>query len=283
MPRTHLHAITKRGLLTHELPYYCFVTPHDNEQEEAGDTLIHTFLKPNWYYCETRWFSFVGSVAGVQARSDTAYFEKHSTILHTTTFDATGKSGLVYANKNTYAEARDALIGVVVENSNLGTAGQAKEGLEGFYIWRAGLFFNTASLPDYAVVVSAKLIFKVQFGGKFSAIYDDDQHLIVLPGDVFVDNEIAPAHYWYLKDVTLQLGSTDKYTWTAGGHASLTEIDLNMDLVTIDKEGITKFALRGSHDINNIPDVLFTERNRYDYQVPRLAQTGWCWLELKWR
>ncbi|GAH84088.1 unnamed protein product, partial [marine sediment metagenome] len=49
----------------------------DNEQEEAGDTLSHTWLKSNWPVCETRWFYFVGSQGGTPSVSETAIFKFH--------------------------------------------------------------------------------------------------------------------------------------------------------------------------------------------------------------
>ena len=59
--------------------YLCFVAYEDNEQLEAGDTLIHTFVKPNWQYCTTRYFYFWGTINSVTARSTTGLFTKHKT------------------------------------------------------------------------------------------------------------------------------------------------------------------------------------------------------------
>lgn len=69
-----------RGLATLADIRVCFVVPHANEQEEPGDTLIHTFTKTEWPICETRWYYFSGTVDGVDSPSNTPVFEKHRTI-----------------------------------------------------------------------------------------------------------------------------------------------------------------------------------------------------------
>ncbi|GAI64488.1 unnamed protein product, partial [marine sediment metagenome] len=52
-PRKHHTTRIIRGL---EVPwgvYFCFVGWKAVEQNEAGDTLIHTFEIPEWSYCQT--------------------------------------------------------------------------------------------------------------------------------------------------------------------------------------------------------------------------------------
>lgn len=60
-PRKHIDPVFERGLFIHSNPRFCFVAYEENEQEEPGDTLSHTFLKPDWRVCETRHFIFTGS------------------------------------------------------------------------------------------------------------------------------------------------------------------------------------------------------------------------------
>jgi hypothetical protein len=57
--------------------YICFTAYHDNEQEEAGDTLVHTFIKVDWPVCQTRYFYFYGSIAGEMCVSTSAVFALH--------------------------------------------------------------------------------------------------------------------------------------------------------------------------------------------------------------
>lgn len=66
-----------RGLKTLSDYHYCFVIYRDNEQEEPGDTTIHTFTKEPWANCETRWFYFHGTIGDVGSPSTSAYFKYH--------------------------------------------------------------------------------------------------------------------------------------------------------------------------------------------------------------
>lgn len=78
-PQKHVLPRNERGAgLGHYLDQ-CFVAYHDNEQEEAGDTTTHTFLKTNWPVCQTRWFIFHGTREAIPTPSASPIFEKHRT------------------------------------------------------------------------------------------------------------------------------------------------------------------------------------------------------------
>ncbi len=76
-PWVHRKERIVRGLTVPWDAYWCFAAWTENEQEEPGDTLAHTFVKPGWQYCETRWFCFRGTVEGVLSPSDSPIFSKH--------------------------------------------------------------------------------------------------------------------------------------------------------------------------------------------------------------
>ena len=57
--------------------YFCFTIFQDNEQEEPGDTLTHTFLKYEWAICEDIYFYFWGLVGATTCQSTTAIFKLH--------------------------------------------------------------------------------------------------------------------------------------------------------------------------------------------------------------
>ncbi|KKM95048.1 hypothetical protein LCGC14_1192130 [marine sediment metagenome] len=44
----HLHALDTRGDRLMKDPKYCFVEWLEVEQNEAGDTMVHTFNFPSW-------------------------------------------------------------------------------------------------------------------------------------------------------------------------------------------------------------------------------------------
>lgn len=77
-PRIHSKASVRRGLALMKDVRFCFTTYHDNEQEEDGDTLVHTFLKPDWPVCETRFFYFWGEITGEVSNSTSPLFELHN-------------------------------------------------------------------------------------------------------------------------------------------------------------------------------------------------------------
>ena len=57
--------------------YFCFDAYEDNEQEEAGDTLQHTFIKEPWPVCQTRFFYFHGTINGIASPSTSPILKKH--------------------------------------------------------------------------------------------------------------------------------------------------------------------------------------------------------------
>lgn len=58
---------------------FCFVVFEDLEQNEPGDTLTHTFTWTGWEYCQTRYFYFWSTAAGIPLVSTSCIFQKHST------------------------------------------------------------------------------------------------------------------------------------------------------------------------------------------------------------
>ena len=80
-PDIHLDPVILRGLPTHYMPRYCFDVFQDNEQIEPDDTLIHTFEKPDWAICTTRYFYFWGTIASQPSPSESNLFKKHRTAI----------------------------------------------------------------------------------------------------------------------------------------------------------------------------------------------------------
>lgn len=76
-PGKHKTEIIRRGERWKDAIRFCFVNPIQNEQEEEGDTIYHTFIKEPWAGCETRWFTFRATIDGVWSPSATAIFIKH--------------------------------------------------------------------------------------------------------------------------------------------------------------------------------------------------------------
>lgn len=76
-PQIHKIPVLRRGLYLHTDIRICFVAYKDHEQEEAGDTTIHTFIEEPWPVCQTRWFMFRGTIDGIESPSTSGLFTKH--------------------------------------------------------------------------------------------------------------------------------------------------------------------------------------------------------------
>ena len=76
-PQEHIIPRYRRGVHIYDDKRFCFVTYHDNEQEEASDTFEHTFSKTAWPICQTRYFYFHGTISGVTSKSTSCIFTKH--------------------------------------------------------------------------------------------------------------------------------------------------------------------------------------------------------------
>ena len=76
-PKIHPFPVVRRGLIVRDDVYFCFDVYDDNEQDEPGDTLVHTFTKHGWPVCQTWFFYFHGTVNDVVSPSTSAIFSKH--------------------------------------------------------------------------------------------------------------------------------------------------------------------------------------------------------------
>lgn len=76
-PWYHRIPVTRRGVEFLADNRICFTVYEDNEQEEAGDTLEHTFIKEPWAHCETRYFYFHGTIAGIASVSTSPIYAYH--------------------------------------------------------------------------------------------------------------------------------------------------------------------------------------------------------------
>lgn len=78
-PEKHPYTVLIRGQPLSGRARFCFVTWHQNSQIEPGNTITHTFYKPNWPICQTRYITFRASIGGFWCKSSTAIFSLHRT------------------------------------------------------------------------------------------------------------------------------------------------------------------------------------------------------------
>ncbi len=78
-PWIHKKPSLRRGVAFAEDVRFCFTVFEDNEQNESGDTLEHTWWKKDWPVCTTKWLYLWGSKSGEVCQSTTAPFSYHNT------------------------------------------------------------------------------------------------------------------------------------------------------------------------------------------------------------
>lgn len=171
-PRKHAKPIWRRGLQVAYDARFCFVVFFDLEQNEPGDTLIHTFTWLGWVVCQTRWFYFWATSSGEPMHSTSPIFQKHYTFVpvpttvylypdanpETTSFD--GDSGRFLSGGGTWAnihdgagtntrDLHDTMMPCYIQA--LTNPGQWR------LIWRNEILFDGSVIPPASTIQAAEL------------------------------------------------------------------------------------------------------------------------------
>jgi len=253
-PVRHATSLVKRGLAVPWGAYFCFVAWKSVEQQQAGDTLIHTFEVPDWSYCQTKWFTFRGTVAEVLSPSVTALLKHHHLgIPVVKAFIARTSDG--YLSNPThiydYLLAHDGTRAGAYDTGSFWSVGQ-HEAAGMFFISRAGLFFDTSEIPDDATIIEATLTYSVY--RKYGWDYD----IVIVSGDALPE-PLQQHHFHDLLDDTESMGSAPAADWWTLQHIPLNELGLTH----INKTGLTKLALRTNEDIAVIPPTLWEHQRAH--------------------
>ena len=257
-PQKHIIPMYLRGIYMHGDTYFCFVAYTDNEQEEAGDTLIHTFVKRSWPVCETRWFHFWGSEAGIVSPSTTAIFELHFAIEIASYYNSISNRTL-QKNAANWWTAHDAAAGDILPWHDppqcylyVWTRLTAS-----YWIRRSFLFFNTTLLDPAISIGEARLDLWLVNKAITSSV--GRPHIYITQG---VQNDPV---------ITANYGDQLPYT-TIGGQVDIRDLILNQynsillnsaGRLWINAGGITKFCLRGQMDVEDIAPPLGTNEIQY--------------------
>ncbi|MBA7585924.1 hypothetical protein ES708_27917 [subsurface metagenome] len=239
-PLRHATSRVVRGLSLPWGAYWCFVAWNSVEQQEAGDTLTHTFEVPDWSYCQTKWFTFRGTVAGEVSPSVSALLKHHHPgVPVVKAFTARTSDGDIrtIAIFRSYLPAHDGTTAQVIDNLSYWDVGQEYTAFI-YIIYRVGLFFDTSEIPDDAEIIEATLSYRVK--NKYGP---PDDIVIVSADDLSEPLQIH--HYYDLLDDTESLGSAPAAPTLFPQHIPLNQLGL----AKINKQGITKLALRSAKDI----------------------------------
>jgi len=252
-PWIHHIPILQRGIFLHTDIKICFTVFDDNQQEEAGDTTIHTFIKEPWPVCETRWFYFHGTIAGQPTPSTSAIFKKHRAQPPTTTTfypdsdpELTCCDGAaerwapwpgetwaqLHTRPGTWGTA-EATTQSVSLNSGLSTNIWR-------YLQRSFLLFDTSIIPPPATILDAKL----RLYGYTKSDTDPwaQSAASIVPSSPAINTDITAPDYQNIANTLL---SDTKILWSAWLLDDWNEFPLNAaGLAAIAKGGITKLGVR---------------------------------------
>lgn len=244
-PQKHAQPVLRRGLLMHTDIYLCFVAYNDNEQEEAGDTLAHTFIKRNWPVCQTRYFHFWGTMSGEISKSTTAVFKLHFNI-ETSTFVAMENNRTLYQTSAIWAVAHDAAIGLILPNYDdpwcLIFAGDVLTAT--FWIYRAALSFDTSLLTTEREIAGAYLSLFITETSLGDLGYP---YLYITQG--VQNSPVTPANYGDQLPLPAIGGQIRLDSLIPNQYNNIPLNDVG--LAWILNNGITRFSLRGQKDIEN--------------------------------
>lgn len=249
LPRRHFDPELKRGTWFPVKVRFCFVEYHDNEQEEAGDTLTHTFIKLNWPECNTRYFYFYGKMSGVWSPSESPLFNKHFKLPKMdgpyylqldndlwTKWTRCLKSGQPYLVTHGEAEA------TAINTSPTRYAEQSKLGTNYYLIDRKPIYFDTSVLPGGAFVYGAIL-------SQYIDWIVGNQKEIVLFAAPDLHAPPTKPDYGYMRGLTTGEISTLLVADQKAARINSWKINA-AGLASINKTGLTKWAWRTRDDVN---------------------------------
>lgn len=233
-PQKHIKPIMRRGAPVGSVIDQCFVAYHDNEQEEAGDTIIHTFIKEPWAYCETRWFYFRGRVAGSPTRSAGPIFKKHRDEHCIKIYPDIG-SGRVTVDGNVWCARNNSTWFQLVTAA--GTHADPAGWLNGIYIrshtvadrWYVLYRYIATLAPQWAlhfaeITYAAFYLWGTDIRDEFGC----KPRLALTTSDPLQDNDLVPADYQRLGDEAISeaieyddliTGGWNVFPLTAAGRA----------------------------------------------------------------
>lgn len=265
-PRKHELPGYRRGTYLQGEMRFCFVVYEDNEQDEPGDTLIHTFMKASWPICQTRWFYFVGTQGGAPSVSETAIFKFHfpapppeppDPMLRL--FIAGSDNRTVYRTGAYWPTIHDSATGTIHTTWDTPTyriyGGDRLTA--SYWIMRGFLSFDTSIIPETAIITEATLYIYVWLAlADFIAF----PNLFVTQGVQHVP--VIPADYGGQLPYTAVLGATNMNDLIVGQYNAIPLEPWSFPL--INKSGLTKLCTRGQRDVQNI--------------LYAFVSTNWTWF-----
>lgn len=273
-PRKHSLPSMRRGLRITGDIRFCFVVYEDNEQNEAGDTLTHTWLKTPWPVCEDRWFYFVGEQGGAASVSETAIFKFHfpapppeppPPIFRQYLNSSSNRS--IRSYWGTWPPTRNGIRLSIpphwADPPAILTAGHYYT--VSYFLFRSFLDFGEIDLPAPARIVGAWLsIFVTDNPGDMPA----KPNLIVEAG---LQSDPVVVNDWYAQNpISVILGQISRYDLLTGQYNDIPLTQNGLDYLFT--PGKKKFCLLSQYDFENVEP--FPIANTYSYVSYHSDQKG---------
>jgi len=269
-PRKHSMPSPRRGTFLQGEVRFCFVVYEDNEQDEPGDTLVHTWVKSPWPPCETRWFYFIGTQGEAPSVSETCIFKLHfegppapppePVTRQFTCFD---DNRTIQSNWGTWPITRNGInlrvrpeYGAPRYHLTTGWSGTVS-----YFITRSFFRFDTSDIPDDAEILEANLKLYIITAGWDAG---SKPNIYVEPG--YQSTPVVTGDWYPQNPETLILATKDLWTVTFGVY---NDWPFNSDgLAHINKAGITKLCTIGQNDFENVDPGLMARHsfNCHSYQ-----------------
>jgi len=287
-PRIHRKSVLRRGVVFGWDARFCFVSYQHLEQDEEGDTYIHTFTWPGWENCHTRYFYFFATVGGFPGVSDSPIFWLHYLWIapppmvyfypdaHPETTSVDG--GVWRINPSPYGDWATIRDG---PGTNFGDAAATMQVyIYAYYppntyvnIYRSILLFDTTIIPPGATIHAAEL----RLYGHSKVVHPSwgAAALSVVSSLPTLNYQLQPSDYGTLGGIALS-DTILMNDIVAGGHNLFTFNPAGLAAIT--KEGITKLGIReDTWDRANIPPPLVAYA--YAQAIFRTSESA----DIEWR
>ena len=254
-PWVHRKTRIFRGLGMPYAAYWCFQGWNKIEQTEPGDTLVHTFTWTGWHYCDVRYFCFHGTMSGIESKSDSPIFSLHYTgeaaMLGPYYKQILGNpwtwhlsrivNGAPYLTTHDHPDAN----GVI--NSDVRHCYQEKFSATYYGVERIPLYFDTSVIPAEATIRGAVLVGAIYYAaGKCK-----ETRLYNAP---LLNSPPIASDYGYIR--TLTANALSQLTIDDIVNSKFGSYTLNLKgLESINRTGITKWAIRTIEDVTSTPPL----------------------------
>lgn len=255
-PRIHKIPVLRRGMWLNDDVRFCFDVYEDQDQDEPGDTLKHTFTYAPCIQGRHFWYYLWGTVDGVISPSTSPIIEYQSTIgcpdQLVTTIIAENSNRTLRQTWGTWDNCHDRASGAIQPWYGFPLYRLVAEArlTASYFISRSYLRFDTSVIPPSSFIVSATITFRVQIVTKTAQV--TWRHIIATQG--VQHNPIVTTDYGDQLPYTTNGGQVHLDACIPGFGAVL---HLNAQgLAWVIPDGTSRFCLRQELDVLDIPPTL---------------------------